>query len=225
MPPVKVSGIVPTGVDFNRLFRRGVMPSIDKKPNSSFAKAALALDETFAQFERLAGELNSLALESDRGLDRALSLMTELGACRQRLGPVSQEFGQALEEARLRVAAAADVVATREVAVQERHQKAQELLMRYKSLAEMVQQITTALAKLKGQATSASEATETAEMRQFLPQINDKMGVLVGEARKLMDDARTSNMKSLERHADSLRQSLQSARHRFEILAQGNSAH
>ena len=199
------------------------MKSERNTDRSAFAEAALNLDAQFRDFERLANELDRVDLDSDRGLERGLKIMGELETCREGFAPASQQMAKALEEAQGQVARAAEIVTQRETAVQDRRAVVDSLLERYRSLGEMLRQVSTAVGQLNKTDSGELTADQRTALTSRLPEFNSHLGTLVDEARKLMDDARVANMKALERNADSLRQSLHSARFRFGQFAEPKS--
>lgn len=190
------------------------------KTRSPFVLAAIALDAEFDKFDQLTSELDRLNLDSDRGYERGLAILEELESCRGRFGPASQDLARTMEDARERTAQAAALVGERERLIGVRREKVDALLTRYKQLGELVQRVTTAASQLKTPAAGTISDEDKALLGMRLPELDQQLDVLVEQARLLMDDARETNLKVLERNADSLRQSLQSARHRFKQLAE-----
>ncbi len=186
-----------------------------KKELSAFAQAALALDQDFRLFEELAGQVGRLDINSDRGLDRARTLLAEVDACRVRLGEGMQALATTLDEARQRTDAAAQTVAARAGEIQERHDEAEHMLARFAALGQLVQQVNDSVAALRTPTASEVTDADRALMANQLPEINARLGELVDAARQLMEDAQQANMQRLARKADSLRQSLQTSLHRL----------
>lgn len=186
---------------------------------SEFGEAALALDKEFLQMERLARELERLSNPSDKGLERAETLLAEVDVCRQKMAANMQTMAKALDFVRQRAESAETLIAERAAMVQERRLEAESQLQRYRLLAEMVGQITAAIMpfqRLKGGNLSDDDRDA---LNSHLPQINEQLGLLVEESNKLMNDARKAQLKVLERNTDSLRQSLQVIRLRLSSLA------
>jgi hypothetical protein len=196
------------------------MTTKQNKSQSPFAQAALDLDRDFTQFERLAREIERLSVNSDRGLERAGIMMGEIDAVRKRLETGMVALAKTLDDARERTEKAALTVSNRAQEIRERQLEAENMLTRYKTLGEMVKQITTALTQLRKPGAGEMTPEDQATLAKRLPEFNAQMDVVVNEARKLMDDAHQANMKTLERNADSLRQSLQAARNRFNIFVE-----
>lgn len=195
------------------------MSTIKPKDLSAFGEAALALDAEFAEFERLAREIERLSIGSDKGLERGRTLLVEIDSCNERMALGMQGLSRTLDEARQRSEDAAKLVCERALEIQTRHREAEAMMERFKALGEMVKQINVAVTSLKNQNSADVTDEDRAVIESRMPDFNTQMGILVEEARKLMEDAREANMKDLERNADSLRQSLQSARHKLNLIA------
>lgn len=192
-------------------------------PQSPFGQAALALDGDFVLFERLSTELESLSLNSEKGLERARALLLQFGECGTRIGDGMQVLSTELMAAQQRTEKAAQLVSQKALEVQQRQGETEGLLTRFKTLGDMVKQVTTLVGQLK-----QPDADITPEQQQVLatrlPEINGQLGILVDEAKKLMDDAHKANLKTLESNADSLRQSLAATRHRLNQFVERHVA-
>jgi hypothetical protein len=190
------------------------------KALSPFGLAAVALDGEFVEFERLVRELERVTIESDKGLERAHDLLVEVTACRERMSAGMQAMAAALDTARRANEASEQSLASRATAVHERRTVAESMLARFKALGEMVRQVTGAVAQLRPPSEGALSDDDQTLMASRLPEFNQKLNILVGEAQKLMQDAHGANFKSLEQNADSLRQSLQSACNKFNLFVE-----
>jgi hypothetical protein len=186
---------------------------------SEFGEAALALDKEFLEMERLSRELERLENPSEKGLDRCETLLAEVDNCRVRLATQMQTMAQTLEEARLRNEAAERIIAERATMVHERQIEGGKLLERFRALAEMVRQISAAVAPFQHLRADRISDEDKASLASHLPQINEQLDRLVEQAEKLMNDSREANFQAMERNSDSLRQSLQSVRKRLSLLS------
>lgn len=197
------------------------MTTINTKNLSLFGQTALELDSGFTQMQHLARDLESLSIETDSGLERAKKLLGQFEACTQAITDCSQAFSKVLQETKAATEKSAEMVAHRAQAVHERQVESEQMLYRFKTLGEMVRKTTEAVTQvvqpLPGTPAIPEEAHRVLMSR--LPDFNEQMGVLVEEAKNLMQDAHKANMKSIERNADSLRQTLQAARHRLNLFA------
>lgn len=197
------------------------MTTQKNKPQTAFGQAALLLDEEFARFERLAREIERLSFNSDKGLERARTLMKEIDACRERMEASMHALSRGLDESRASNEAAVQLVAERAMALRERERETEQMVLRFKTLAEMVKKVSAAVAQLKRPSAGEMSPEDQKILTTRLPEINASIDVLIEEARKLMEDAHARNLKEIERNADSLRQSLQSARRKLNLLVDG----
>ena len=89
------------------------MSAPDKKNLSPFGLAALALDAEFVELERLSGQIERIAIESDSGLERAQSLLIKFAECGQRVADGVIAFSKALQDAHVRAEKAGQTVSAR----------------------------------------------------------------------------------------------------------------
>ncbi|MGE0173932.1 MAG: hypothetical protein AB7T49_14140 [Oligoflexales bacterium] len=197
------------------------MSTATNKSPTVFAQAALTLDEDFQEFDRLAKEIERQNIESDTGFERAAKLLIKLDSCGKRISSGMQTMSSALEEVRARTEQAANVANTRAVAVQERQQLSEQMMERLQHLGDTVRKITTAVGELRQSSDMISDE-DRAVLAERLPEFNAQLGMLVDEVQKLKVDATAAHMRTLERNADSLKQSLQRAKHKLSQLTEGN---
>jgi hypothetical protein len=190
------------------------------KDLSAFAQAALTLDAEFAQFERLSGELERLEIDSDSGLERGRLLLTRVSECGQRVGVDIQALASALTEAQARAQAAAQAVSVRADLVQARQQQVNVLADRFKALGEMVRAVTEAVGQLKLSGKSELSPEAKGLLAQHLPELESRLGGLIDEALNIKLEARSAQMKGLERDADSMAQSIQAVQKKISLLSE-----
>jgi len=186
---------------------------------SPFGEAAVALDGEFLALEKVARELERLTIDSDKGLDRGKMLLQEADAFRERLTSRMQALASTLEEARSRNEQAAVTIAEKAGALKVRQQTSDLMLERYRALGELVKKAGEAIAQIRQTGTAELPPEQKALLMSKIPAFNDQLGILVEQARALMTDAHAANMKNLERNVDSLRQSIQAARHRLTVFS------
>ena len=187
------------------------------KPTSVFGERALALDNDFCEFGRLASEMEGIDIQSDLGFDKARKLLAKLDTTGKRIGDGMVGLTTSLEEVRQRTEAAAQLVSERAAAVEKRQNDNDRMVERLHTLGNLVKQVTEAVAKLRASSADAI-AAEPNELGNKLPEFSNQLGVLVDETKKLIEDAQAAKMTSLERNADSLRQTLQAARNRLNLF-------
>jgi hypothetical protein len=187
---------------------------------SAFGESAIKLDGDFSELERLSGELDRLPIESESGLERARLLMARFSECSQRIGSGIQLMASSLEESRARAENAVQIVSVRAAVIQTRQQETERMLERFQALGEMVRKITTAVSQIQKPAGMELSDEERTLLMKHMPELNSQLEILINEAGKLKNDAQTVNMKTLERNADSLQQSLQAVRQKLNVFAE-----
>jgi hypothetical protein len=195
------------------------MSSNPIKNLSSFGQAALALDNEFSELERLGAQIDKLVITSDSGLERSRQLLAKFGECGQRIAEGVQTLAKTLEDARARAEKAAMLVTARAGKVEERHHESERMFERFRVLGESVRKVTGAVASLKKPKGEKLSEDEKTQLPKQLGQFDGQLADLIEQAQALKDDARTANMKSLERNADALGQSLQSARRKLKSIS------
>lgn len=195
------------------------MSSQQDKDLSSFAEAALNLDSDFQTLDRLSGQLERLDLESDSGLERAREILTKFGEAGLRIGDGVQKLAKELEDARIRAEKAANSVSNRATQVQERQQAHERISEKFNALTEMVRKVSSVIAQMKKAEGEPMSAEEKATLKERLPEFDAQLSMLVEEAQKLKQEAQDANMKTLVRNADSLSQTLLSAKRKLGALS------
>jgi len=185
---------------------------------SEFGQAAVTLDSALVEFEKLVGEFDRLVLQSDKGLERGLTLLDEISACRNRLEAGMQLLSQTLTQARTRNEQAEKIVAEKGMLLEGRRREAEQMFARFKTLGDAVVQINTSLIHLKDQAAAGMSDDDKAMLVNRFPEVGAQLEILIEQAKKLVEEAREAGLKTLERNADSLRQSLASAHNRIHLL-------
>lgn len=198
------------------------------KNMTPFGEAAVALDQEFIELERLAEKLDRLSLQTDHGPRRTAEVIQEAVDSHSRLVKGMMGMATCLEELRVRSEKAMTTVAEKANALQAHQQEAERLSTRFQALGEMVREVSASVAQIKPNPEQFSPEERLA-FSAILTEFNEKMNVLVGEAAQLKEDARTANIKIIESSADSLRQTLESARRKLNLYGQqhngGHASH
>jgi chromosome segregation ATPase len=191
------------------------MSQKNTKEVSPFIEAALKLDDDFQELERLAANLERAEIDSDAGLERGRDLLGKFGECSSRIGTEIQALASSLEDSRSRAEKAAESAANRAALIQERLNKTNHLNERFKNLAEMVKMVSDGISQFKKPGGQQMTEGERKFLSGRLPELDSQMSDLGVQAVKLKEEARHENMKMLERNADSLEQTLASARQKL----------
>ncbi|MBI3928997.1 MAG: hypothetical protein HY319_25870 [Armatimonadetes bacterium] len=180
------------------------MKKKNKPAMTPFAQAALALDESFSELERLAESIRRLEVDSDSTIDRARLLLTRFGKCSEQLGASLQSLGQALDERRAAAENAIREVSARVPAIQERFQQAEQNLERFRLLGLKVREVI------------ESATRESRGGGAGLAALAEDVHALTREAESIEAQARAAGLRNLEKNAMSLRQTLRSVAEKVE---------
>ncbi len=194
------------------------MTSLNKKDLSVLVQSAVLVDEEFARLESLGGQIERCELESDKDFEHARKLLVRFGETGQRIGEQVAILAKALDDARVRAEASAKSVTERAALIQARQTETDRLIERFKTLGEMARNLTEAVAELHKPALGVLSPEDRARLGGFLPEVVNQLGALVDEAKRLKEEARAAGLKTLERDADALSQSLQSMRAKLEAI-------
>jgi hypothetical protein len=191
---------------------------------SAFGQAALALDHDFVELDRLAAQIERLEFESDSGFEQAQKLLTRFSECGTRIGEGVQALARSLEDARKGAEKAAEMVSARANLIHERHLERERMFERFRVLGESVRTLSGDVAGLK----RPSELEPTSEEKALWParirELDSRFAPLIEEARKLQDEAHAAKLRTIEKNADSLGQSLAAAKKKLAQLADSLSA-
>src|SRR5688572_12726960 len=113
------------------------------EPSSEFGQAAMELDGKMQRFERFALELETLHLDSDKGMARGGELLSELSTCREQLQLGMRELARALGQARDRNEELERCIALRTKVFLERQAEVDSLTARFKTLGDSVHHLNT----------------------------------------------------------------------------------
>ncbi len=190
------------------------LPSL--KNLGDFGIAAVELDHTFGDFERLAGELERLEFETEKGLERSIKVLGRFSECGVRIGTNIEKMAKALEGARKSAEIAVQKTAARAAEIQARREEYERLHERFKTLSETVRKVSSTMSDLQSTKTSAALSDdEKHAIASRLPEFEANLGVLIDESRKLEESAKSVNLKSLVENADAMAQSLGAAKRRL----------
>jgi hypothetical protein len=188
------------------------------KNETPLVKAVLALDEHFAELDRLGAKINSLEMKSEFDFEHAERLMARFAECGQGVSDEVTALAQHLNDARARAEAMAAGVAERAALVKARKSNEQEKYEEYRQLGEKVRELSFAMAELKPEPGAEVNDETRAKMSARLAAFEDQLNPLIVRAQNLRNDARNSKIKLLEQNADSLTQTLQAIQQKLGTL-------
>ena len=184
--------------------------SESKKVSSPLVTAVLALDEHFAELERVGSKIVSMEIKSEFELEHVQKLLARFAECGQGVSDEVTVLSQLLTEARSRAEKIAQGVAERAAEVQARKSDEQKKFEEFNALGSKVRELSAGLASLRRPEGEHLTVEERTKLSQSLSQFEAQLGPLIERAQRLRREAHESKMKSLEQNADSLTQTLQS---------------
>lgn len=184
------------------------MANINPDTLTPFGKLALQLDHDFSELDRLSAQIERLEIESDSGLELATRLLAQFAKHGQGVAEGIQEFAKALETSRAGAERSAAIVGERAIAIQQRQSEQLHLQEKFQELGAKVQEASASIATLK----SADEAEQKAQIPGRLREMEERLGAFAEEAKAIKDQARQIHFRRIEREAESLFGTLQSAR-------------
>jgi len=182
------------------------------------SQSARDLDADFAEIEALADQLERLNLDSTRAFAKAQQILARFGECSQRIGGGIQALAQALEQARHNAERAVDLVSSRAAFIQQRQQENDRLVEQFGAIAGEVRKVTEIIDQLRKPDGSKLSPEEKAALPAQLAPLDSVLEKLIGEAHRIKLAARDANLRNLQRDADSLEQSVASARRKLGDL-------
>ena len=189
------------------------------RSTSRFSEAALELDRCLIRFEDLVREMEHLAIQSDKGMDGALTLLAEIAECRTQMESGMRALSRTLEEARVRNEKAEELLSVYSVQVEERQRQSEQMFARFRALGNMATEVDEVVKQLREKFNEELLDEARSILTDSILNLEAQLGVLTDEAKTLVEDARAANLQFLERNADAMRKSLAAARNRIKLLA------
>ncbi len=187
--------------------------STNKSPESPLLAAARQLAEDLNRFETLSSELNRLAINSEKSLQRARQ---GLEACSAHEGTLAQSlrtFAEAMQSMQLLQQRCMDVTAEAAQRIAARSAERGQLQERLAVLAENARAVSTPVSEL-----AERGATESGELLLPLQEVEKRLEAVIAEASELCSLSQAGNWGDLERETQSLREQLQSLRNRVLLM-------
>jgi chromosome segregation ATPase len=191
---------------------------MQNKTQSPLVQSILTLDESFAELNRLSGQIDKLDLRTDADFERAQRLMNLFNEAALGVGSGVVAMSNALNEARAQAERAAEIVAVRAADMQKLQTERQQRMDAYRQLGEKVQALTASLNDLKRPAGEQPSEEDRAKISMRLSELELQLQPLIDEATQLKEEARLAKMSVLEESAHSLSQSLQALTKRLGTL-------
>lgn len=189
------------------------MSTLNTETLSPFGRWALQLDTDLTELKRLGAQIERLEIESDSGLEHALKLLAQFAHRGENITQGIQGFAQTLQDARSEAEAAATMVAARAQEIQARKQLQDQMQERISMLGKRVKEVSDSMTGIRK--SEAGSLSEDPRITEQLREMDARLAEFVAEAQAIQLEARESHMRSIERNAESLFGTLQSARRKL----------
>jgi phage-related protein len=186
-----------------------------QKNLSPFAEVALQLDAEFAEILRLSDQLEQLDVESEFGLEQAKKILLRFSENGARAGESMHALAKHLNDLRERSEVAAKTMAERAQIVEKFHAKQQNLLSQFQLLGNAVRAVTQGIGELRKSDAKQLSDSEKAQVKEQLPELTSKLALLIDQSKNLKVDAQAAKLKSLEKNAHALSQTLANAQNKL----------
>jgi chromosome segregation ATPase len=183
------------------------MGSLNTDSLSPFGSLAVKLDCDFSELERLSGQIQRLDIDSENGLDRAVKLLGQFAQHGQSITEGIQDFSKSLQAARESSEKAAALVFERALLIQQRKQEQEQLQEKLGQLGLKVKQVSETLAN-------------QSPLPEQIESLDSYLAEFMTEVQAIKDEASRTKLKGIERNAESLFGTLQSARRKLNALTQ-----
>ena len=188
------------------------------KSKSPLVEAVLALDEQFAELDRVGEKIVEAPMKSESDIDQMRKLLTRFAEYGQSISDNVTKLAQNLAEARARAEIIATAVAKRADELNGVNNSQQEVWNRFRALNEKVQGLNQAISALRRPEGGEFTEEDRKMLAESLGQFDSQFDPLIEESQNIRQEARVLNIKTLESNADSLAQTLQSVRQKIRVL-------
>jgi DNA-binding PucR family transcriptional regulator len=178
------------------------------KRDSPLVASVLALQHYLDEMERIGNKINSTDMSGDVDIEHVQKLMTRFAECGQGVSEEVRNLSGQLQHAQTSAEAVAEGVARQAQAFKARTVQQQEQLEKFQELGEKVRALNTTMSEFRRPSGQGFTEDERGALRSRIPAVEGELVVLIAELQDLRDVARSSQMKKLEKDAESLAQTL-----------------
>ncbi len=171
-------------------------------------RSVLALDGFLSELERIGTKINSTDMTSDFDMEYIQKLMTRFAECGQGISEEVANLSTQLREAQARAEAVAQGVSRQAELLNTRSNELNAKLEEFRILGGKVRELNALI----------NQARRPDELRSNIPAFEAQLAGLIENLQNLQKSARNSRMKTLERNAESLVQTLQAMRKKLRDL-------
>jgi hypothetical protein len=195
----------------------------DRAEPSTLLAAAEAFDAELERFAHLTEAARHGSLGSQKALERAAEALKEIADCEEQMQAQARVLMTALGTAREQQEKQAALAAQRAEEVRERTAVYGELLKRFQALGAEAAELNAMGQSLSARKPEAAAAPAAAVAKDpafanGLRDLSQRMGEVADHAQELLTAARDADFEDVARQAESLRQQLQAARNKVQLL-------
>jgi hypothetical protein len=182
------------------------------KRESPLVKSVLALDNYLSELERVGTKINSTDMTSAFDTDFIHKLMSRFAECGEGVSQEVTNLSTQLREAQARAEGVAQGVSRQAELFNIRRKEQNEKLEEFRILGEKVRELSAAISQFRRPQGGGLTNEDRAKLKSDIPGFEAQLAFLIEELEKLRESARNSRMKSLQKNAESLVQTLQAVR-------------
>jgi len=170
--------------------------------DSPLVEAVLALQDHLNELERIGEKINSTDMSADIDIEHIQKLMTRFAKCGQGIAEEVTNLSNRLTDAQTRAQAVADKVSRQADAFTIRRNEYNEQWEKFRLLGEKVRLLNESISQFR-------QAEDRTALTSNILRLEQQIAALIGELQDLCDAAQNLRMKTLQRSARSLTQTLQ----------------
>jgi HAMP domain-containing protein len=178
------------------------------RSDSPIVTSVLRLENHLSELERVGGKITAMDMTADIDVEHIQKLLTLFTDCGGEISEEVKNLSAHLQQAQIRAEAVAREVSRQANAFNARRNEQNAHLERLRLLGEKVHELNATLT-----------GDDQSDLAPRLPIIADQLSVMIVELQELRSAARSSRMRSLERTAEALAQSLQALQVKLHNLS------
>jgi len=181
------------------------------KYDSPLVLAVLALQEHLDELERIGERINSTDMSADIDIEFIQKLMLRFANCGQGITEEVSNLSFRLQDAQTRAQTVADKVSRQADAFNIRRNEYNEQWEKFRLLGEKVTQLNESISQFR-------QAEDRTARTSNIQNLEQQIASLIGELQNLCDTAQNLRMKTLQKNARSLAQTLQAVQGKLRDL-------
>jgi chromosome segregation ATPase len=189
------------------------------KRDSPLVKSVLALDNYLSELERVGARINSTDMTTDVDVEYIQKLMSRFAECGRSVSEEVTNLSTQLHEARTRAETVSQGVSSQAELLNKRRNEQNEKLEKLRILGEKVRELNATIGQFRPPQGHELTDEDHARLTSNFPAFEAQLVSLIDELHDLRNSARDSRMKALEKHAESLAQTLQAVHKKLRHLS------